>query len=145
MVGAQAELCAPARIAVVPFEIVKHGCWYGGRGLQRSIGRRSSLLGDWLRGPRPARLPGRRRERLWSQRSPKAESWLRAFWFPVTARLWPATYCVCPGEAQRVRSIVAMCSRVPGCWCEDARGRLKEPNATRRWERRRNKDGAERG
>lgn len=63
MVGAQARLCAPARIAVVPFEIVKHGCWYGGRGLQRSIGRRSGLLGDWLRGPCPARLPGRREGR----------------------------------------------------------------------------------
>jgi len=25
--GAQAGLCAPARIAVVLFEIVKHGCW----------------------------------------------------------------------------------------------------------------------
>ena len=126
MVGAQARLCAPARIAVVPFEIVKHGCWYGGRGLQRSIGRRSGLLGDWLRGPCPARLPGKRRgEREWSQRSPEAESWLRGFWVVVTARLWPATYCVRLGEAERVKTVVAMCSRVPGRWSEDARGRLK--------------------
>jgi hypothetical protein len=58
MVGAQARLCAPAWIAVVLFEIVKHGCWCGRRGLQRSIGRRSSLLGDWLRGPVRLDFPG---------------------------------------------------------------------------------------
>jgi hypothetical protein len=47
MDGAQAGLCAPAWIAVVLFEIAKHGCWGSVGGLQRSIGRRSSLLGDW--------------------------------------------------------------------------------------------------
>jgi hypothetical protein len=126
MEGAQARLCAPARITVVLFEIVKHGCWYGRRALQRSIGRRSSLLGDWLRGPCPARLPARRRrERAWSQWSPEAEAWLRGFWVLVTARLWPATYCGCLGEAQRVLLVVAMCSRVPGCWSEDARRSAK--------------------
>lgn len=49
MEGAQAGLCAPARITVpVLFEIVKHGCRDYSRCLQRSIGCRSSLLGDWL-------------------------------------------------------------------------------------------------
>jgi hypothetical protein len=69
--GTQAGLCAPALIAVVLFLIVQHGCRYRSRGLQRSIGRRSSLLGNWRAGsdPHQEAIAKITRSRSWHDRS----------------------------------------------------------------------------
>jgi hypothetical protein len=57
------------------------------RGLQRSIGRRSGLLGDWLGrvGSTSAPRDGRKGH--------LKQILARAFYFLVAARLWTATHC----------------------------------------------------